>query len=337
MKDENQGGISRRTFFTGALGGAIALGACAKPAARAAAVDTPPAPIPVSVPKGVDVRRVAFPSEGQLLVGDLYLPGGATGKVPAVTLLGPFAYVREQAPSYYAARLAAAGYAALAFDCRGHGESAGAPRRYENPTMKVADAKASVDYLLTRPEIDGAKIFGVGICQGSSPMTRLASEDSRVRGLVTIAAAFLTGGNWRSERGKAARKKFEDTGVVDYLPIIDQSREDVGLPSPYIWNWYRKWIGHSHWQNRYAVMSDAEVWAFDVSLPLKKLACPYLLVHSDEAHDPADARRVFAQIGSGKKQQYFVPGAPDQVKFYDDPKTVDAAAARVVAFLEENA
>lgn len=47
------------------------------------------------------------------------------------------------------------------------------------------------------------------------------------------------------DRGLEARRKFERTGEVDYLPIIEPERKDVGLPSAYIWSWYRKWIGTS--------------------------------------------------------------------------------------------
>ena len=322
--------LTRRTIL-----GALATGGALCPAAASA--KPPSRPVPPERMPNVTMSRVEFPSQGVTLVGDLYLPTtSAVGKVPAAFLLGPFGYVREQGPSYYAMRLAASGVAALAFDCRGHGESAGTPRRHESPVMKVADAKAALDYLTTRPEVDAKKIFAIGLCQGASPMVQLASDDARVAGLITVVGVFLTGGTWRVDRGLAARRKFETTGRVDYLPIIDAHRKDVGLPSSYIWSWYRKWIGTSRWENRYAVMSDADVWSFDVSVAATKLSIPSLLVHSEEAHDPDDARAVFSTFGSREKQQYFVEGAPDHVKFYDDPATVARASARVSSFIKDH-
>ncbi len=328
--------VTRRAFLAGSA--AAAATGCARPPAvqGAAERDGAPRPVPPSVPASVKVERVQIESNGVALVGDIYVPRGITRPVAAATFLGPFCYVREQSPSYYAARLAESGSVALAFDCRGHGESGGALRRYENPTMKAEDAKAVLDFLARRPEVDKDKLFAVGICQGASPMMKVASEHPRVRGVATVAGAFLRGGTWRVDRGKEARKKFETTGVVDYLPIIDAERTDVGLPSRYIWAWYRKWINASRWENRYAVMSDAEVWAFDMSEAARQLACPVLMVHSEEAHDPDDARKVFATIGSKDKKMFFLDGAPDHVKFYDDPATVDRAAARVAQFIKES-
>ena len=337
MKGQERTSVTRRAFMAGSAA-AVAVG-CARPPVtqRVTGQDGVPRPIPPERAPNVTVSRVELPSQGVTLVGDLYLPTGTDARpVPAAFLLGPFGYVREQGPSYHAMRLAARGVAALVFDCRGHGESHGAPRRYENPTIKVADARAALDFLSTRSEIEARKVFAVGLCQGASPMMKLAAEDARIAGLVTVAGAFLTGGTWRVERGLEARQKFERTGEVDYLPIIDPHRKDVGLPSPYIWSWYRKWVGTSRWENRYAVMSDAEVWSFDVSAAAKRVSTPFLMVHSEEAHDPEDARAVFSTIGSRDKQQFFLEGAPDHVKFYDHPATVDRASARVAEFIKEH-
>lgn len=336
MNERERTIVTRRAFVAGSAAAVVA--GCARPAViqTESGRDVVPRPVPPHVPPTVKVERVEIASNGAVLVGDLYLPREMTRPAAAATFLGPFCYVREQSPSYYAARLAESGSVGLAFDCRGHGESGGAPRRYENPTMKVEDAKAVLDFLARRQEVDKEKLFAIGICQGASPMLKVASDDRRVRGVATVAGAFLDGGTWRVERGKAARKKFETTGVVDYLPIIDPERKDVGLPSPYIWGWYRKWINTSRWENRYAVMSDAEVWAFDMSEAARQLACPFLMVHSEEAHDPDDARKVFGTIGSKDKAMFFLDGAPDHVKFYDDPATVDRAAARVTQFIKDH-
>lgn len=57
---------------------------------------------------------VAFPSEGVALAGHLDRPPGAAGPRPAVVLLGPMTYVKEQVPAEYARRLSARGYVALA-------------------------------------------------------------------------------------------------------------------------------------------------------------------------------------------------------------------------------
>jgi len=170
----------------------------------------------------VTVERVTFPSAGVTLAGDLYIPSKISAPAPAVPILGPFAYVKEQSPAQYAARLAAQGFIALAFDCRGHGESGGAPRRFESPSLKTADTIAAIDYLASRPDVDRARIHALGICQGASTMLAVAADDARVRTLANVAGGYLLGGlnPWlraRIERGATAKTKLESTGEVDYL------------------------------------------------------------------------------------------------------------------------
>lgn len=104
------------------------------------------------------VEPVTFQSEGVELVGNLYLPqGGDVSKAPAVALLGPFCFVKEQAPVQYATRLADEGFVALAFDCRTHGASKGEPRRLEEPQNKVVDLGNAIEFLKSRPEVDAGE------------------------------------------------------------------------------------------------------------------------------------------------------------------------------------
>ncbi|WP_168164790.1 alpha/beta hydrolase [Variovorax sp. PAMC 28711] len=96
------------------------------------------------------VERVRYPSQGVELVGNAFVPPIA-GRKPAVVVIGPVAYVKEQAPLQYAARLARERYVALVFDPRFRGESGGAPRNFESRRAKVEDLRASIDYLAARP------------------------------------------------------------------------------------------------------------------------------------------------------------------------------------------
>ena len=95
------------------------------------------------------VERVAYQSKGTEVVGNLFTPA-IPGRKPAVVIIGPVGFVKEQSPVQYASRLMREGYAALIFDPRYHGESGGEPRRHENGVAKVEDLRASVDFLATR-------------------------------------------------------------------------------------------------------------------------------------------------------------------------------------------
>ncbi len=52
----------------------------------------------------------------------------------------------------------------------------------------------------------------------------------------------------------------------DYLPIVDAQRKDVALPQYGIWLFYHAWEPDTNWENRYTVMSDAELMRWDASL-----------------------------------------------------------------------
>lgn len=289
------------------------------------------------------MERVTFISNGIDLVGNLYVPNELSGRVPAVPILGPFCYVKEQAPIQYATRLADEGFVALAFDCRYHGESGGTPRRYENPLAKVADVRAAIDYLQSRPEVDASRIGALAICQGSSEMLRVAADDNRVKVLATVAGQYLDresknlffgneeGLAQRLELGKAAKAKFEATGEVDYVPIVDPERKDVGLPYKHIWEWYQGWAVRGIWENRYATLSDAEVWTFDALEAASRLSCPYLMIHADKATGPAAARRHFESVpGTEKRLEW--EGQTTHFQYYEDPATIDRAVSKIASW-----
>lgn len=73
---------------------------------------------------------VRFTSQGWQLVGWLYLPDdlAAGSKAPGIVMANAITATKEMVLPAYAERLAAAGYACLAFDFRFLGESEGEPR-----------------------------------------------------------------------------------------------------------------------------------------------------------------------------------------------------------------
>jgi fermentation-respiration switch protein FrsA (DUF1100 family) len=82
-----------------------------------------------------------FLSEGETLVGNLFLPCEQSKPASVVVAVGPLTSVKEQAAGTYAQGMAERGYAALAFDHRYFGESGGRPRQFENPVANIEDIK----------------------------------------------------------------------------------------------------------------------------------------------------------------------------------------------------
>jgi uncharacterized protein len=139
----------------------------------------------------VHAERVAFSSEGVELAAEFRATGPERPQ-PGLVFTGPFTGVKEQVVGTYASILASAGFATLAFDHRGFGESGGRPC-HEDSQGKLADLRAAVGYLGGRPEVDAARVGIVGICLGGGYAVRAAATDPRVKAAATIAGGGRRG------------------------------------------------------------------------------------------------------------------------------------------------
>lgn len=297
------------------------------------------------------VERVTFPSAGIDLVGNLVLPGG-TGRRPAVAILGPVGFVKEQAPIQYASRLARDGFVALAFDPRFHGESGGEPRRLESGAAKAQDLRAALDLLAARPEVDPSRLYLLGICQGVNWTIRAAGSDPRVRRVALVAGHYLTPETAlmylgtpenvaaRLDRARAARARFERDGTVEYIGIVqpraDQPDPGALLTALPIHQFYIPWADRGPfrayrglWENRIPAMSEAAIWGTDIAPEMARVTQPLLMVHADRAASgPAIPRRLLEAAASARKEIVMLDGR-NQLQFYEDPLTIDLVVPRL--------
>jgi hypothetical protein len=288
------------------------------------------------------VTKVRFDSAepGVSLVGDLHSPTVPAADSAAFVIIGPMTFQKEQAPTEYARRLAALGHTALAFDTRYRGESGGEPRAYENPYHKVADVISAAAFLRAQPGVNAERLIGLGICQGSSEMLRAVAEDDAIKAGVTLAGqyrdregdvAWLTEEGYaaRLAKGKAAKAKYEATGEIDYVAGVDEFDMDVGMPGKFVWDWYHVWADIGLWDNRYAVMSDADLLPYESISAARKLTKPYLMIHSDNSFLPEAARRYFEAMPS-KDKALLWEGETPHLSYYDQPDVLDRTVASIV-------
>ena len=328
-------------------------------AALVAGVGFPPVSLAMNSSNGASAadgqtymaEKIEFGSHGDRLIGWLFLPVHTSKPVAGVVILGPFGFIKEMSPAQYGSRLAEAGLAALIFDPRGSGESDGAIRRLEDPRLKVEDLKSATTYLAQRPEINPKRIGALGICQGCSEVLASASEDPRLRALALISGQYIYPTNLegffaksgiglkaRIARGREAKARFELTGIVDYLPVVGEGDPTVALPWQEIYDWYypwttQKWGEPSRWENRYAVMSDAFVWTFNVENYAKEVRQPTLVVHGERSDGGVTAaQHVFERLGASDKRLSIIPQT-FHTRFYDDPLVVGPAAAEAADWL----
>jgi fermentation-respiration switch protein FrsA (DUF1100 family) len=230
-------------------------------------------------------------SEGVELAGDLRLPGGGAlagadaAGWPAVVLTGPFTGVKEQVTGSYAGLLTAAGFATLAFDHRGFGESGGR-RQHEDSQGKLADLRAAVGLLAAQPEVDPARIGLAGICLGGGYAIRAAAQDPRVRAVAGIAGGYNSPAEMAASMGIEGYRAALQAAVDRYdssLPAVapDGGEAAMGGDEPYAY--YGTARSRSpHWRNEVTRGSLHALMTFDALGAAELLAgTPLLIVHGE--------------------------------------------------------
>jgi dienelactone hydrolase len=282
---------------------------------------------------------VQFDSHGETLVGELFLPIG-DGPFPAVSIIGPVGFVKEQAPLQYASRMVRQGIAALIFDPRYHGASSGEPRRHESGQAKIEDLTSSVDFLTTHPLIDAQKVGLLGICQGVNWAIEASIKDTRVKSLGIVAGHYLmpqvaqmylgSAENvaQRVTRSLEAKTAYDNKGELTYIDIVGSN--EALLKSDAINDWYMPWANtapwfkhRGQWENRITAMSEASIWQWRIDETLRSLTTDVMMIHADHAASGAAIpKALFDSIPAKNKQLHWIEDA-NQFMFYEHPTTID--------------
>jgi uncharacterized protein len=251
-----------------------------------------------------------FQSEGERLVGNLFLPERSE-PVGVVVAVGPLTSVKEQAAGAYAQAMAERGYAALAFDYRCFGESDGQPRQFENPGANIEDIRNAATALLADDRLTGQPIFGLGVCFGAGPMVRAVAEDSRFRAFAGVAGVFTDNAKTKAmmgdayqatiDRGRAAERKWRETDEAETIRAVAPDGGDVAMPLREAYEFYGTPRGQvPNYVNGYAVQSSAYTLPFDARGAADTINVPLLIVHSEEALTPDLAHAFYAAVKSPK-------------------------------------
>jgi uncharacterized protein len=293
------------------------------------------------------INRVTFQSEGETLVGNLYLPANYKpgDKLPTVIVTGAWMTIKEQMPGLYAQKLADFGFAAFAFDFRGWGESGGKMRSFESPTVKIADIKNAVSFLQTVDAVDANRIAGLGICASAGYMAVAIAEDPRIKSLITVAPWIhdpqivdaVYGGASAVQTlittGQAAAAKFQKTGEADYLLATSKTDKTAVMYGDIDYYQNPKRGAIPQWPNQFAVASWAEWLTFNPMPVAKQIKVPTLFIHSEKAAIPDGARQFFATIPGRNKQINWLSDRT-QFDFYDQEETVNQSVVLIVNHLK---
>ncbi len=281
-------------------------------------------------------KSISFESNGQSLVGELYLPDHYQEgeKLPAVVVTGAWTTVKEQMPTTYATRLADKGYAALVFDFRGWGGSEGAIKYLEDPARKTADIQAAVSYLATRPEVDAANIAGLGICASAGYMSDAAASNRHIKSLALVApwlhdaeiVESVYGGNEGVSALLEAARQADASNEPVYLEAASTTNEQALMyQAPYYTETDRGLI--PEYDNKFNVASWQGWLTYDALQTADSFEKPALLVHSQAAAIPQGA--ISYKQRASENVELVMLDDVTQFDFYDKPEAVGAAVDAV--------
>ena len=296
----------------------------------------------------VDHKKVTFKNRyGIELAADMYTPKGATGKLPAIAVSGPFGAVKEQSSGLYAQHMAERGFLTIAFDPSFTGESGGEPRRMASPDINTEDFLAAVDFLSTQDNVDPERIGIIGICGFGGMAVNAAALDPRIKATVASTMYDMSKGNvegyfksedtkeQRMEKRKAiAAQRTEDYrngtykragGVIDPLP------EDAPFFVKDYYDYYKTKRGYHERSGNSTdgwnvtgcqsfMTQPLLAWAHEIDNPV-------LLIHGEKAHSRYFSEYAFEKMTGvkvegqsktvGNKELFIIPGAV-HTDLYDD-------------------
>lgn len=285
---------------------------------------------------GVTARAIEFDSSGVTLKGTLFAPENTESPLAAVIVTGAWTTVKEQMAGTYARALATRGFAALAFDFTGWGESAGAPRFVEDPAVKTADIHAAAAYLAARADVDSAAIDGLGICASSGYMAAAVADDDYLHKVALVApwlhdpemAAGIYGGADAAAAMIAASMAADAADTV----LVGASMSDetsVMYQAPYYTEEDRGLI--ASYDNTFSVASWKPWLTYDAQASADRLSKPLLMVGSPSMALPAGAAAYEARTRAPLEKLWLGEDVT-QFDFYDRKDVVTAAADAIADF-----
>ncbi|CAE1136299.1 alpha/beta hydrolase [Xanthomonas euroxanthea] len=307
-------------------------------------------PTEVSSPASATLRVTFKNNNGTSLVGNLHLPVGfdKAKRYPAIVTVGPASGVKEQTAGLYAAKMAQAGYVAIAFDPSFNGESGGLPRFKEDPYARVEDIRGAVDYLVSLPYIEENRIGVLGICAGGSYAASAAMTERRIKAVAL--AVPVDGGTENRAGGQAAtiemldaiarQRTVEARGgepmIVPWMPEDYKDAEDIDLREGY--RYYMSGGGVTpNWPNKMRFTSmDAALSLDAYNLAETLLTQPLEVIVGSKPGgfgSNKSGHLIYERAASRDKELTVLEGA-SHFDLYDNPKYVDVAVQKFDAFFD---
>ena len=262
------------------------------------------------------------------------MPKHPEGKLPALTVSGPFGAVKEQSSGLYAQTMAERGFFTMAFDPSFTGESGGEPRYVASADINTEDFQAAVDFLSVQEEVDPQRIGIIGICGWGGMALNAAALDTRIKATVAstmydmtrVTAKGYFDGEDSEEARHRTRTALNEQRVRDYRSgsyaraggVADPLPEDAPFFVKDYYDYYKTPRGY-HKRS----LNSNEGWNVTSALSLLNAPILYysseirsavLIIHGEKAHSCYMGKDAYANMVkdnpyAGNKELYLIPNA----------------------------
>ena len=254
---------------------------------------------------------------GITLAADVYKPKGATERLAAIAVSGPFGAV--------------------------------------SPDINTEDFQAAVDYLISRPDVDAEKIGILGICGWGGLAINAAAIDTRVK--ATVASTMydmtrVTANGYNDEEDSAAARKAKREamnaqrivdfrrgtaerggGVVDPLPAdAPQFVKDYHAYYKTPRGFHPRSLNSTDGWNKTSFLSflNAKLLAY-----AGEIESAVMVVHGEKAHSRYFGETAYKMLKGGNKELVIVPGA-SHCDLYDGGAKKAIPFGYIEAFYRKN-
>jgi fermentation-respiration switch protein FrsA (DUF1100 family) len=284
---------------------------------------------------------VRFRSGEAECAGWLYRPRSPAGHVACVVLAHGFGGVKEARLDAYAERFAAAGYFALVFDYRFHGDSGGEPRLLIDIGRQRDDWRAALAHARGIEGVDPKRIVAWGTSFSGGHVVELAAAGEALAAVIA-QGPFMSGAAVLRSAGFAHNNRLGLAGLRDLIAarrggahpiaVVGPPGTTAAMTSPDALPGYLALFPPGYeWPNRFLPRGTMSLPAQRPYAKAKRVTAPLLVqvMSDDVVTPPGPARKAAERAPRGELIEY--PGGHFDI-YVGEP--FERAVADQIDFLE---
>lgn len=303
-------------------------------------------------------REVVFYSEGDRMVGSIYLPDDYKEgeKRPCIIANSGWTGLNMVYPALFSRALTKRGFVCMGFDYRGFKPSEGT-EKYTTLEREVEDVSAAVNFIKAQPEVDASKIGLIGWGVGGAVCVEVTARETAVKAVATLNS-FVNGVRWM-RMGMGNDKYHKMMSALEQDKIIRATTGDLVLRHPYEFypnidesgDFYvdqtlknidggvadkANTASGEEFPTKMSSAYAESFLRFNIESILPKIAPRAIFVghgRYNELHDKIEAEEAY-RLANEPKELYYVEGKHNEWMFDEDAKFV-ALADELAAFFRK--